>query len=272
MVISILGILLSFVLVYHKIHMLPTHTFSSSERWLVRRQRLFIALLSIIVILPLGTFLFVAGFRLDRFIRALPFLIPATLGPALLGAFLNRYIIRQSRDLSLTLSPTAIERRAGSQHDFIPWQDIIKVQVRERPDGQPQAIVVTPSKGSPITIFGFEPMEEVLNILKHYLPATVPLEAQRAKVNVDNPFTLVGILLLSACVVGLLFWLVGGTTFQVVFPIFQLGFGLYLLVYQPGSRINPALRKLDVGFGILLIGGSVLILTLRVIEWLGWIS
>ncbi len=251
--------------------MATTHTFTFSEQLLVRRRQLLMVLFGIIVLIPIVTFLFIAGFRFDRFVRSLPFLIPATLGPALVGLFLGRYVLRQFRTQSLTLTPTTIERTGGSHRDSIHWRDVTHVRVRERPNGQPQAIVVNLKTGRPITLFGFEPMQNVVDVFKQYLPPTIPLDTKRAKVDVDNPRVLIAILLLSACGAAALLWLVGAQSYLAAFSVFQLGFGLYFLIYRPNSRTNPALRKLDVGFGIVIVLTSSMVLILRIAQWVGWI-
>ncbi len=251
--------------------MVTSRTFTFSEQVLVRHRQILIVLFSIIVVIPVVTFLFVAGFRFDRFVRSLPFLVPATLGPALVGLFVGRYVLRQLRNQSLTLTPTTIELAAGSHHNVIEWQAVTKVQVRERPSGQPQAILVSRKTGRRVTLFGFEPMEEVVDVFKQLVPPTTPFETKRTKLDVDHPAVLIAILLLTGSAIAVLIWLVGWRSYQVIFPVFQFGFGLYLLIYRPGSRTNPALGKLDVGFGIVIVLTSSMALMLRIAQWLGWV-
>ncbi len=250
---------------------MSSQTFAFSNQLLTRRQRMFTVLMSIVIFIPLGVLIFVAGFHLDRFLRGLPFALAMMIFPALLGFLFHRYVFAQWREQSLILTPVALELVGRHQQRRIAWQDVEHLRIRERPNGQLQTISVIPRTGMSITLVGFEPMADVLRALQQHLSPTISVETKREKLDTDNPRTLVGILLLNACFLGIIVWLIGFRSFQAGFAVFQFGIGLYFLIYQPGSRTNPALRKVDIAIGLLTLVGSSVILILRLAIWLGWI-
>ncbi len=83
------------------------------------------------------------------------------------------------RQMSLDLGPGGLVRKSGVLRQTIPWDSITKVRFHYYSSGEPRAIQVFTTSGSALSLFGYEPMSEVAEIIKEHIPSTVQVENKR---------------------------------------------------------------------------------------------
>jgi|GEM_PF-6839330 len=247
-------------------------TFAFSEQVLTHRRRYVRIVMATLIILMIFIFLLITDFELRAILDLSLFMAPFLAILVVIMIVVSRFTLRQLSQMSLSLTFTGLVRTAGKHQQSIAWQDITKLRVRQNPQGEIQVIEVIPVTQRPLQLFGFEPMTEVLQLLQERMSTTVPVEMKRTKVNGENPLVFVGVMVVALAVFEGLRRTGGAFVYQNVVAILQFGFGSFLLWYGPTSRANPNLRKVEVISGILILGGSFMLLALKVVEWLGWIS
>ena len=244
-------------------------TFGFSERFLADRQRLTYVIAATIVVLILLETLITAHFHVQRLaLFALIFVIVAA-AIVILIIVQNRYIFSRWRQMSLYVGPDAFVREAGAVRQEVHWDSITKVRFRHNPRDELRSIEVFTPNGSPLMLFGYEPMSEIGGLIKDHVPATTQVEIKRHWLDWENPLIMVAGILTGALVFEAIRQMGSQVIFVSMSALVQTAFGILFLVYGPLSRINPNLRKWEVILGALLIMLTSIMLIIKVVELSG---
>ncbi len=241
-------------------------TFGFSERFLADRQRFTYVLAATIAVLILLEMLIVVHLDAQRLaLFALIFIIvaAATVIPIIV---LSRYLFNRWRQMSLYVGPDGFVREAGAARQEVLWNSITKVRFRHNPRDELRSIEVFTPSGSPLILFGYEPMSEIAGLIKHGVPATAQVEIMRQWPDWENPLTMVVVILTAALVFEAIRRVAGQAIFVNLSSLGSIAFGIFFLAYGPLSRINPNLRKWEVVLSALIIMCTSIALIIKVVE------
>ncbi len=156
-----------------------------------------------------------------------------------LELMLVSYIMfKKLRSTKLVVCEEGIERIGGKSKEFIKYSDIKKLQVKNDKYGKLLFIKVNAKKRI-LTIYGFDNMENILNILKENVCEDINISEKQHKVDWNSPFTLVIVMLLTCGIlIGMMkFNLSIYRIFNILFP---LVLGGYFLFFKPISKASGA--------------------------------
>jgi hypothetical protein len=178
----------------------------------------------------------------------------------------TRYIFGRWRQMTLHFSPDCLVREAGTVRQQVAWDSIAKVCFRQSPQGAPRVIEVFTVDGSPLTLFGYEPMSEVFSLIKDSIPPTAQIKIKREWLNWESPLVVISMILVAALVVEDI-GRIGGRAFsENIFALIQIAMGVIILSYGPFSRTDPNFRREEITIGVLVIVSAAIMLIFKVIE------
>lgn len=112
-------------------------------------------------------------------------------------------------------------------------------------------------------LLGFGPVPDIVALIQHHVPPTVPVETTRQRVAWEHPLVVI-LMILGALVVVEAVRRVGGPmVFDTIYYAILLVVGVWWLAYGPLSRPNPHLRKWEVVGGVVMIVCGLGLLVLR---------
>jgi hypothetical protein len=238
-------------------------SFPFSEGVLADRLRFTYILAAGMVLLILVEMLFATDFQVQRLAQfGLLFIIVAS-SIGLLIILLNRYMFRRWRQMSLYLEPDGLMREAGTVRQKILWHSISKLRFRYNPWGDLRIIEVFTPSGSPLTLFGYDPMSEVAEIIKDRVQPGTPVEIKRHRVDWENPVIMVASIFAAALIFEAIRRLSGQVVFANISALVQISFGVFFIAYGPLSRANPNLRRWELALGALIIVATSISLAIK---------
>lgn len=234
--------------------------FAISERFLrTRRRSMVVGSITMVVVFLVIFGYYATKFEPEKMARlALPLVIP--LGFVLVVYVLTiSFMFRQFRQLKLHLGPDGLVREAGTRSQRIAWSDITKVRVKQNHSGEPRVVEIFTTGRRPLTLFGFEPVDEVVRVVQAKLPPTVQVETKQARLDWENPFVKVVVIAAIVLATAAMYRI------EAIYLVFQLALGIMLLAYGPSSRSFPRFRKWEVGLGVLVLVGALVSVCLEVV-------
>jgi hypothetical protein len=178
----------------------------------------------------------------------------------------NSYIFSRWRQMTLYVETDGLVREAGAVRQKVLWDSITKVRFRHSPRDELRAIEVYTPNGSPVTLFGYEPMSEIAGLIKDRVPATAQIETKRQWLDWENPLIVAAGILTAGLVFEALRRIAGQAIFVNLSSLASIAFGIFFLTYGPLSRTNPNLRKWEVVLGALIIMLTSIGLIIKVVE------
>ena len=240
-------------------------TFAFSERYLANRRRFVYLLAAPWVIFIVFEMLTMAGFVVS------PGLVIVTILIFIIIILETRYTHGQWRQMRLHIGPDGLVLETGRVQQTVTWDSITKVRFRIDRRGETRAIDVFVANGSPLLLFGFERMSEVVRLMEEGIPSTVQAEIKRQwlDLNWNSPLAIGSLVIVPVVLVMEAIRRIGGKAayenINALVPLIPFALGLYFLSRGLLSRTNPKPRKWDdIAIGILV---TVAALVFMYIKW-----
>lgn len=163
------------------------------------------------------------------------------------------YLLRQLRTGRLRLTEEGIENNFGKLHRTVAWNDISEVVVRKSSLGVPRSFAVSMKGKGGMTPAGFEPVQEIVDLIIALGPPSLEVKATQSWVDWDKPYSMPLLIIVVAVVFEVVQRMTGAGIFHALAFISLMMIGVYLVVGGPISKMYPATRKLEVALGIVEI-------------------
>jgi hypothetical protein len=212
----------------------PPTTFTVSTDFLTRRQRLMAVLSGAILVLSPFVLLAVVDFDVRKAVSLLPFGLIAVVVVGVGTVVLMRALLGSWRRMHLHLGPDGLRHEAGAVQRIVPWDTITKVRIHHTPRGEPQAVEVFTAQRRPFVLVGFGPMPDIVALIQHHVPSTVPVDTTRQRVAWEHPLVVI-LMIMGALVVFEAVRRVGG---PMVFD--TINYAILLVGGCGGSPMTPS--------------------------------
>jgi len=226
-------------------------TFAFSESYLANRRRFMYLLAAPLVILIVFEMLTMAGFVVS------PGLVIVTILIFIIIILDARYTHGQWRQMRLHIGPDGLVRERGRVQQTVTWDSITKVRFRIDRRGKTRVIDVFVTNGSPLLLFGFERMDEVVRLMEEGIPSTAQAEIKRQWLdsNWNNPLVILALVLMGPLMFEAIRRIGGkavSNDIDSLISLIPLAMGVYILFRGLLSRTDPNRRKWDIVIGILI--------------------
>jgi len=173
------------------------------------------------------------------------------------------WMFRQLRAMSLEVLGACVVRHSASASEQIPWSEITSVTKRLNPRGVIRSIEVCKASGRPVTLWGFEPMAKLADLIDARLPETVRRKIKRSRVNFESPLVMFLYCLAIGCALFVLRRSTGQALYENLNLLFMLFVGVAFPMYGPLSRSNPSFRKYELILGTILAACALAMLLMH---------
>ncbi len=236
------------------------HTFAYAEESIEQfKQRLVAVLFAALLIQPI--MLVALGIPLDfgrKTLMLIGLLLLTLVVIVAIGYFQMKYMFRHFRELRLRITDDGLERQSGKATETVPWTAIRKVRKRQNPHSKLLAIEVVSTSLHPLTLVGFEDLDDIGHLIEARVPSHTYIETKRTMIAWEQPGIVFGLIVVLGLIAALMFRV--GDRASVEYFIIASQFALVgmFLFYRPLSRQNPSFRKGEVIIAIVILVGNLL--------------
>lgn len=168
---------------------------------------------------------------------------------------LSRFMFKRLRETKLILEEEGFIRISGKYKEGFRYGDIQSIKVvRNKSKNIEMVKIKTTNKN--LNLFGLDDMEAIIQLLKDRLSEGVTIKEKEYKINWNNPFVIIGVMIITVLFLAILMNanMIG---YRIFNTFFTLGIGLFFMLYRPISRNAGSRFKLfETILGIVLIFSS----------------
>lgn len=169
----------------------------------------------------------------------------------------SRIMTKKIRNTKLYIYDDRFERIGGKKNESVEFSQIKSIKEKRNPKGKLLLIELKIEKKT-ISMFGFENIEKILEIMKEKTSDSVEIKRKQYKVDWNSPFATIIIMLITVIVIGLI-RNYDKNIYELFNGVFMIGFSIFFLIYRPVSKsLGSRFRALEVICGLLILSGSVM--------------
>lgn len=169
----------------------------------------------------------------------------------------SKIMIKKMKKTRLDISENHFIRSGGGKSERVSFEHIKSVKEKRDPKGK-LLLIELKTNNKAMNMFGFDDLEEILEIIKERSPDGVILNQKIYKLDWNNPIVTVAIMLTTILVIALVMNFDKNLYF-IANMIFVSGFSLFIFFYKPISKsLGSRFRIFEIISSSLMLGGSLM--------------
>lgn len=116
-----------------------------------------------------------------------PYILGFSTFLGIISFFQTRYIFRELRAMSVTVTQSGVIQRFRKKQIETPWNTIQKVQIAYSIHRELLTITLFTNQRIPIVLAGFEGMDTVLQEIEQFISRELPRETKQQRLNWQSP-------------------------------------------------------------------------------------